>query len=144
MRLIFASLLTISLISCNKDTNSYKLEGDAVGFADGTEIFVYTLENKQPKVIDTLKVTEGKFSATYPKSDAVNLNFLRINEVNGSIIFFPENEDMVATIYKDSIQASRIVGGKHLPDGDFENYSVKDGVIVVKKGAIIPSGTVIS
>ena len=38
----------------------------------------------------------------------------------------------------------RIVGGKHLPDGDFENYSVKDGVIVVKKGAIIPSGTVIS
>ena len=112
MRLIFASILTISLISCNKDTNSYKLEGDAVGFADGTEIFVYTLENKQPKVIDTLKVTEGKFSATYPKSDAVNLNFLRINEVNGSILFFPENEDMVATIYKDSIQASRIVGGK--------------------------------
>lgn len=133
MRLIFASLLTISLISCNKDTNSYKLEGDAVGFADGTEIFVYTLENKQPKVIDTLKVTEGKFSATYPKSDAVNLNFLRINEVNGSIIFFPENEDMVATIYKDSIQASRIVGGKQ--NEAYSNFVSKMMVFNKKKQA---------
>ena len=49
MRLILALLLTISLISCNKDTNSYKLEGDAIGFADGTEMYLYTLENKQPK-----------------------------------------------------------------------------------------------
>lgn len=133
MRLIFASILTISLISCNKDTNSYKLEGDAVGFADGTEIFVYTLENKQPKVIDTLKVTEGKFSATYPKSDAVNLNFLRINEVNGSILFFPENEDMVATIYKDSIQASRIVGGKQ--NESYSNFVSKMTAFNKKKQA---------
>lgn len=112
MKLIFASLLTISLISCNNSTNSYKLDGNAVGFADGTEIFVYTLENKQPKVIDTLKVTQGKFSASYPKSEDINLNFLRINEVNGSVLFFPENEDMAVTIYKDSIQASRVIGGK--------------------------------
>ena len=111
MRLIFASLLTISLISCNKDTNTYKLEGDAIGFADGTEIFVYTLENKQPKAIDTLTITQGKFSANYPKSDENTLNFLRINGENASILFFPENEDMKATIYKDSIQASRIIGG---------------------------------
>ncbi len=112
MRLIFASLLSISLISCNKDTNSYKLEGDAVGFADGTEIFVYTLENRQPKAIDTITITEGKFSATYPKSDDNLLNFLRINEINASVLFFPENEDMEAIIYKDSIQSSRITGGK--------------------------------
>ena len=112
MRFILASLLTISLISCNKDTNSYKLEGDALGFADGTEIYVYTLENRQPKVIDTITITEGKFSATYPKNDTSSLNFLRLNEVQGSVLFFPENEDMKATIYKDSIQASRITGGK--------------------------------
>ncbi|CAM3387390.1 TlpA disulfide reductase family protein [Aequorivita lipolytica] len=112
MRLILASLITIALISCNKETNTYKLEGDAVGFADGTEIYVYTLENKQPKILDTIAVTEGKFSATYPKSDVPNLNFLRFNEVNGSILYFPENEDMKATIYKDSIQASRVTGGK--------------------------------
>ncbi|MBU4537990.1 MAG: glucose-1-phosphate adenylyltransferase [Weeksellaceae bacterium] len=37
----------------------------------------------------------------------------------------------------------RIIGGKHLPDGDFENYSIKDGIVVVKKNAVIPPGTII-
>lgn len=112
MRLILALLLTISLISCNKDTNSYKLEGDAVGFADGTEMYLYTLENKQPKLLDTITINQEKFSATYPKKENSSLNFLRVNEVQGSVLFFPENVDMKATIYKDSIQASRVSGGK--------------------------------
>ena len=37
----------------------------------------------------------------------------------------------------------RIIGGKHIPDGDFENFSIKDGVVVVKKNAIIQPGTII-
>ncbi|WP_026452279.1 TlpA disulfide reductase family protein [Aequorivita capsosiphonis] len=112
MRLIFASILTLSLISCNKNSDSYKLEGDAIGFADGTEVVVYTLENKQPKPIDTLIITEGKFSAVYPNNDITPLNFLRVGDINASILYFPENEDIRATIYKDSIQSSRIIGGK--------------------------------
>ena len=35
----------------------------------------------------------------------------------------------------------RIIGGKHLPDGDYDTHSVKEGIIVVKKGAIIHDGT---
>ncbi|SFH01384.1 glucose-1-phosphate adenylyltransferase [Pedobacter insulae] len=35
----------------------------------------------------------------------------------------------------------RINGGDHLPDGDFELYAVKDGIIVIKKGVDIPGGT---
>ncbi|WP_419870675.1 glucose-1-phosphate adenylyltransferase [Chryseobacterium sp. CT-SW4] len=35
---------------------------------------------------------------------------------------------------------ARIIGGKHLADGDFETYSVKEGIIVIKKGAVIPPG----
>ncbi|MBW8362721.1 MAG: glucose-1-phosphate adenylyltransferase [Kaistella sp.] len=37
----------------------------------------------------------------------------------------------------------RIIGGKHLPDGDFENHSIKDGIVVVKKNAVIQPGTII-
>jgi len=37
----------------------------------------------------------------------------------------------------------KIIGGDHLPDGDFNLYTVKDGIVVVKKGAIIPDGMVI-
>lgn len=31
-------------------------------------------------------------------------------------------------------------GGKHLPDSNTELYSIKDGIIVVKKGAVLPDG----
>lgn len=37
----------------------------------------------------------------------------------------------------------KINGGAHLPDGDYPLYAVKDGIVVVKKGAVLPSGTVI-
>ncbi len=33
----------------------------------------------------------------------------------------------------------RIEGGSHLPDSDSENYTVRDGIVIVKKGAVIPS-----
>lgn len=35
----------------------------------------------------------------------------------------------------------RIIGGKHLPDGDYETHSIKDGIVVVKKNAVIRPGT---
>lgn len=35
----------------------------------------------------------------------------------------------------------KIIGGKHLPDGDFDSYSIKDGIVVVKKNAVISPGT---
>ena len=35
----------------------------------------------------------------------------------------------------------RIIGGRHLPDGDYDTHSIKDGIVVVKKGATIYDGT---
>lgn len=37
----------------------------------------------------------------------------------------------------------RINGGDHLENADHALYTVKDGIVVVKKGAVIPNGTVI-
>ncbi|MHB1922766.1 MAG: glucose-1-phosphate adenylyltransferase [Chitinophagaceae bacterium] len=34
----------------------------------------------------------------------------------------------------------RINGGSHLPDAEHEQYVVKDGIVVVKKGAVLPNG----
>lgn len=34
----------------------------------------------------------------------------------------------------------QIRGGKHLPDSNNELYSVKEGIVVIKKGAVIPNG----
>ena len=38
----------------------------------------------------------------------------------------------------------RIIGSPTMTDGDFENYTIKDGIIVIKKGSFIPNSTVIS
>lgn len=37
----------------------------------------------------------------------------------------------------------QIKGGRHLPDGEFDTYMVKDGIIVIKKRANLPDGTII-
>jgi len=37
----------------------------------------------------------------------------------------------------------RIKGGKHLKDADAEAYTIRDGIVVIKKGAAIPNGTAI-
>jgi glucose-1-phosphate adenylyltransferase len=37
----------------------------------------------------------------------------------------------------------RINGGPHLPNSDHSLYTVKDGIVVVKKGAVLPNGFVI-
>lgn len=37
----------------------------------------------------------------------------------------------------------RINGGNHLKDTETDNYLIKDGIVVIKKGATIPKGTVI-
>jgi glucose-1-phosphate adenylyltransferase len=37
----------------------------------------------------------------------------------------------------------RINGGEHLPDSDHSLYTVKDGIVVLKKGAVLPDGFVI-
>lgn len=37
----------------------------------------------------------------------------------------------------------RINGGKHLVDTETETYAIKDGIVVIKKGAVIRNGTVI-
>ncbi|MEP1307458.1 MAG: glucose-1-phosphate adenylyltransferase [Balneola sp.] len=37
----------------------------------------------------------------------------------------------------------RIVGGDHLKEGDHDNYSVKDGIVIIRKGEFIPDRTVI-
>ncbi len=114
MRRIFALLVTIILVSCNnQDSNTFKLEGNAFGFEDGTQVLLYGIdENNQSKLQDTLEVVQGKFSKTFPKSESVDLHFLKINGAPNNVLFFAENENLKANIYKDSITASTVSGGR--------------------------------
>ena len=48
-----------------------------------------------------------------------------------------------AIVDKDCCIGDNVIikGGSHLPDTETEAYCVRDGIVVVKKGAVIPSGT---
>lgn len=106
-----ALIVTVLLVSCGTDSSKYQLSGSAAGFEDGTEVYVYKLEGNSPTIKDTITISGGEFNATYPKTEDSALHYLRVGNNGSSIVFFPENEDLKATIYKDSIQASYVSGG---------------------------------
>ena len=111
MRRFLAILLTSIIVSCTTDSNTYTITGEATGFEDNTPIYVYTIENSQPKVLDTLLVTKGKFFGEYAKSEESTVNYFYVEKPKANLLFFPENENMQVTIYKDSIQSSFVKGG---------------------------------
>lgn len=122
MRRIIPLLLTLSVISCNSDSNSYRVEGNATGFDDGTQVFVYTiLDNNQPKVIDTLTIEKGKFMGTYTKTDDISVNYFRVDKLKNTLLYFPENVDLKVTLFKDSIQSSFVSGSAQ--NDNYKEYS---------------------
>ncbi len=110
-RLIFV-FITLFFISCGSDDH-YSLKGTAFGFADGTKVFLYGIDqNNQSSVKDTLVVQNERFEGSYPKVEDTPLNFLQMEGSNGNIVFFVENENLTALVYKDSLAASHVIGGK--------------------------------
>ncbi|RFN57956.1 TlpA disulfide reductase family protein [Marixanthomonas ophiurae] len=135
-RILFTLLTAILLTSCAGDSNTYTLKGTASNFKDSTDIYVYSIKNSnQPKVIDTLTIMDGKFEGTYPKSDSLSVNYLTVNGVRANIVYFPENVDMKATLYKDSIGSSFVTGGKQ--NEAFKSFSEEMRGINEKKQADI-------
>jgi len=113
MRRILALLLTLTIISCTTDNANYELKGNALGFADGTKIFVFTVgDNNQPKVLDTLTTMNESFLGLYPKTENLSINYLQVENIKGNILFFPENSNLKATLYKDSLTSSFVTGSQ--------------------------------
>lgn len=73
-----------------------------------------------------------------------NLEEIRLNTLNHIInIGIGERCYINNTIVDKNCRIGndvRLNGGKHLADTDTDLYTIKDGIIVVKKGAILPNG----
>lgn len=108
MRIALLFVFITTLLSCSNDATKYTLSGTAKGMEDGSEVMIYTIENNQPKIIDTLVIKGGTFSGTFNNAEEPVLQYMVVN--NSSIMFFPGTEDLKATVYKDSIQASFVTG----------------------------------
>ena len=111
MKNIFILISIFLLCACNSNSDTYTLSGKAIGFEDGTKIIVSEVINNQPKAIDTLLVQSELFLGEYPNSEALTLNLLQVENVKSTILYFPENINLKATIFKDSIKSSFVNGG---------------------------------
>ena len=113
MRRFFLGFLTLLIISCNNDSDTYSVKGNAAGFEDGTTIIFYEVGgDNSPISIDTLEIMNGKFEGHYAKSDDVTVNYLHVENTNSNLVYFPENEDLQVTLYKDSLTSSFASGSK--------------------------------
>ena len=111
MKYILSLCSLLLLIGCANKSSTFTLEGSAIGYPDGARVYVYSLDtNSQPKPIDTLIIQGGRFSATYAKTEVVGMNYLKPDYTSKTVYYFPENTNLKATIYKDSIGASFISG----------------------------------
>ncbi|MDX1463396.1 MAG: TlpA disulfide reductase family protein, partial [Marinirhabdus sp.] len=113
MKYLLVACTALLLMSCqNSNTeDSYTIDGTVPGMADGTEIMVYQVNptTNQPAVIDTVTVSNGSFTAEFPNSNTRVINYFSVTG-KGNVAYFPENQDLKAVIYTDSIQASYVSG----------------------------------
>lgn len=113
MKRLFYSILALLFLACGEDPNSFTLKGTAYGYEDGTNVFLYELDqNSQPQIIDTLVITNQKFEEKYPKIEGTKLNFLKVENTPNNIVFFVENENINAQIFADSLASSVVTGGR--------------------------------
>jgi len=114
MKYFLAIASAVLFIYCNeKPANSYTLSGEAQGFKNGTQIYLYEVNNNnQPSIKDTLRVTDNTFSSSYPIKEKTVLSYLIVEGTRSNILFFSKDQDLNVTIYKDSISSSFINGGE--------------------------------
>ncbi|HPF12200.1 MAG TPA: TlpA disulfide reductase family protein [Flavobacteriaceae bacterium] len=104
---------TLAILSCTNSKDSYTLSGNALGYADGTKVFLYGLDqSNQTVVLDTLEIQNEQFQSEYPNTTETSVRILKVDGSNANVLFFVENEDVLAKIYADSVSASHAIGGK--------------------------------
>lgn len=123
--LLFA--LFLGLISC-EDDKGYYLSGNVEGVEDGKKVFISEIDGqtRSPKVVDTVLIKNGSFELDMPETDLPNLSFIRIEGVNGNVVFISENKPIQFNINKDSIRTSQVSGGK-------ENQALSEYLAHLKK-----------
>ena len=113
MKYLVCLLAAVTFMACESDSSSFTLEGSASGFEDGTSVYVYKVGgDNRPEIADTLTINQGTFKGSFPKTEEISVNYLTIDGAQANVIYFPENENLKATIYKDSIAASFVSGSK--------------------------------
>lgn len=113
MKQFITALIVLSLFGCQQEKEGYSVSGTIQGIENGKRIIVSELDsNNQPEEIDSVAIEDNKFSIDLPEVSNPNISFLTIEGLNGNVIYISENEPIHFEIYKDSLPASKVTGGK--------------------------------
>lgn len=113
MKRFLTAIAVLAILGCAKEKEGYSISGDAKNIEDGKMVYLSELNaDNQPTKLDSVAIKDEKFMLDLPEVTNSNLNFINIDGVRGNILFISENEPIKFEVYKDSIQASKVTGGK--------------------------------
>lgn len=114
MRLLITAIFLITLLGCQdngKDTIQFT--GKIPGAADNSKIYFQKVdENNQPYDIDTISVQNEAFSFELEKMDYPEVGLLNFRNLNTTLIFFQQDEDINAVFDMGNLYESTFEGGK--------------------------------
>ncbi len=112
MRILLVLLLAITIVGCEQ--NEKKLNANIAGVEDGTEVYLAKLgPQNNPEPVDTTTVKNETFSFDLKDLENQEINLLNFQGLNGNVIFITEDQSIEMEVYKDSLNASKVMGGKH-------------------------------
>ena len=113
MKRFLVAIAALTIIGCAKEKEGYSISGNLNNIEDGKMVILSELDaNNQPTKLDSVAVKEGQFSLDLPEVTSSNLSFLSVEGVRGQVLFVSENEPINFEIHSDSIQTSKVSGGK--------------------------------
>ncbi|MFN2261549.1 MAG: redoxin domain-containing protein [Psychroflexus sp.] len=112
MRILLVLLLAITIVGCEQEGK--KLNANIAGVEDGTEVYLAKLgPQNNPEPVDTTTVKNETFSFDLKKLENQEINLLNFDGLNGNVIFISEDQPIEMNVYKDSLNTSEVMGGKH-------------------------------
>tara|TARA_R110000850_G_scaffold274786_2_gene412785 strand:+ start:15074 stop:16210 length:1137 start_codon:yes stop_codon:yes gene_type:complete len=114
MRLLISAILLFSLLGCQdngKDTIQFT--GKIPGAANGSKIYFQKVDgNNQPFDVDTIAVQDEAFSFELEKLKYPEVGLLNFRNLNTTLIFFQQDEDINAEFDMANLYESTFEGGK--------------------------------
>jgi len=112
MKRIALLALLVLVAACTKEEKGYSINAKTAGFENGTKVFINAISHSgRPIIVDSTTIEQEKFKLNLPPAESNDFNYLTFNNIQGNVLFLPENNAIKMTIHKDSLRSSIIEGG---------------------------------
>ena len=118
-------IAALAVLSCKKD--GYEINVKAPGIENGKKAYLESQGDEGLVSLDTAVVENGTFKFDGKLKDGMELVFVRVETINGSVPMILENGEITMEINKDTIQNSKIGGTKQ--NDYFQAYNDESQVI---------------